>query len=151
MSVFLRILSGFSIPVIMSVSLACVAGPPSEGARDMPGAAGTIEFKPDDWHHGATTWWKDSEGIAPGIAGCHLGTDSAGYFNGRMFGEACLPDGRLVETNPGAGVLHNHKGGLGHPDTFDCNAWCKGNGASEGTCSTMPAPPCAQSAMCACQ
>jgi hypothetical protein len=117
----------------------------------VPGAKGTFEFKPDDWMDGAETWWKDSEGIAPGIPGCHIGTNRDGNPNGRLFGEACLPNGLLVETNPGAGVLHSHKGGIGHPDLFDCNEWCKSRGASKGSCSTMPAPPCEKSAMCACE
>ena len=117
----------------------------------MPGAKGTFEFKPEDWMDGAETWWKDSDGIAPGVPGCHIGTNRDGNPNGRMFGEACLASGLLVETNPGAGVLHSHKGGIGHPDMFDCNEWCQAQGFSKGSCSVMPAPPCEKSAMCACE
>ena len=116
----------------------------------MPGAMGTFEFKPSDWIEGATTWWKDSDGVDPGTAGCHIGTDSDGVPNGRMFGEACLPDGLLVESNPGADVLHKHANDIGHPDKFDCNLWCIGQGASNGVCIAAAAPPCAQSAKCAC-
>ena len=126
------------------------SGPPSEGAKDMPGAAGTIEFKPADHQPGTTSWWKDSDGIGPGVAGCHIGTDSEGKPNGRMFGEACLDNGLLVESNPGSEQLHSHTGDLGHPDTFDCQAWCVGQGADGGSCVAAPAPPCAQSAACVC-
>lgn len=65
----------------------------------LPGAAGTFEFKPADWMEGTTSWWKDSDGVDPGTPDCHIGTDEKGEPNGRMFGEACLPDGMLVESN----------------------------------------------------
>lgn len=123
---------------------------PSAGAAGMAGATGTIEFQPDDWQEGTTSWWKDTDGIAPGMAGCHLGTDSLGAPNGRMFGEACLADGLLVESNPGKDELHAHSNDLGHPDTFDCNAWCQGQGHTGGSCVAAPAPPCTQSARCDC-
>jgi len=67
-----------------------------------------------------------------------------------LFGEACLESGLLVESNPGEVELHSHKNDTGHPDTFDCNAWCVGKGASGGRCEVAPAPPCEQSARCAC-
>jgi hypothetical protein len=56
----------------------------------------------------------------------------------------------LVESNPGADVIHKHADDIGHPDKFDCNAWCIGQGSTEGTCVAEPAPPCAQSAKCVC-
>ncbi len=117
----------------------------------MPGATGTFEFQPSDWQEGVTSWWTDSDGIAPGIAGCHIGTDASGTPNGRMFGEACLPNGLLVESNPGLDELHSHGNDTGHPDTFDCNAWCAGTGKTAGSCVAAPAPPCASSAVCACR
>jgi len=126
-------------------------GEPSAGAKGMSGATGTIEFKPTDWKAGETTWWLDSDGVAPGEAGCHIGTDSNGDPNGRMFGEACLEDGRLVESNPGVDELHSHSNDLGHPDTFDCNAWCIGQGSAKGMCVAAAAPPCSASAMCSCE
>jgi hypothetical protein len=116
----------------------------------MPGAKGTFEFKPEDWIEGATTWWKDTDGVDPGTPGCHIGTDGEGTLNGRMFGEACMPDGLLVESNPGADEVHKHTDDIGHPDKFDCNEWCIGKGASKGVCTQAAAPPCEQSAMCAC-
>lgn len=142
-------LAGLSI--LITVQFAMAAGAPSPGAEKLAGAKGTIEFKPDDWQKGQTTWWKDSDGVAPGVAGCHVGTDSDGTPNGRKFGEGCLPDGRLVESNPGAGELHSHKNDTGHPDTFDCSAWCIGEGKSGGTCQAATAPPCESSAICACK
>lgn len=115
---------------------------PSEGAKGMPGAIGTFEFKPLDWMEGTTSWWKDSDGVDPGKPGCHIGTNETGEPNGRMFGEACLPDGMLMESNPGANEIHSHKNDIGHPDMFDCNAWCTGAGHSKGACVVAAAPPC---------
>lgn len=123
---------------------------PSAAAQEMAGAKGTFVFTPGDWTEGSTTWWKDTDGVDPGIAGCHIGTDGDGSPNGRKFGEACLADGLLVETNPGADELHSHKNDVGHPDKFDCNDWCVGNGSSEGRCEAAAAPPCEQSARCVC-
>ncbi len=125
-------------------------GEPSEQAAGMAGATGTFSFQPPDWKEGETSWWKDSDGIAPGIAGCHLGTDEKGELNGRMFGEACLPNGLLVESNPGKDELHSHENDTGKPDTFDCNAWCVAEGKTGGECTAAPAPPCAESALCSC-
>jgi hypothetical protein len=125
---------------------------PSAGAKDMPGAKGIMEYKPTDWQQGETTWWKDTDGIAPGIAGCHIGTDASGQPNGRMFPEACLENGLLVESNPQKDELHSHTNDIGHPDTFDCNAWCIGQGNKKGMCVAASAAPCKQpSALCACQ
>jgi hypothetical protein len=138
------------IAMLLGASMANAASEPSSGAKGMPGAKGTFEFKPTDWMEGTTSWWKDSDGVVPDVAGCHIGTDAEGKPNGRMFGEACLPDGMLVESNPGAGELHSHANDIGHPDTFDCNEWCVGKGASKGACAMAAAPPCEQSAMCAC-
>ncbi|ROR98690.1 hypothetical protein EDC56_3426 [Sinobacterium caligoides] len=125
-------------------------GKPSGGASNMPGAEGTFEFKPSDWVESETTWWVDSDGVNPGVAGCHIGTNEKGVPNGRKFGEACLANGLLVESNPGKGELHSHGNDIGHPDTFDCNAWCVGNGHTSGVCEVAAAPPCEQSARCAC-
>lgn len=145
-----RLLIASVLPLMVTAAFAGAEGKPSAGAAGMQGATGTFEFRPADWREGETTWWKDSDGIDPGVAGCHLGTDSEGVLNGRMFGEACLPDGRLVESNPGADELHSHGNDTGHPDTFDCSAWCQGSGAAGGSCKASAAPPCEQSAMCAC-
>ena len=119
----------------------------------MPGALGTIELKPADWQgNGVTTYWKDTDGIDPGVAGCHIGVTQAGQPNGRSFGEACQPDGTLVESNPGKDVVHAHADDTGHPDTFDCNAWCRGaKHAIGGVCRAVSGPPpCTASARCEC-
>ncbi len=146
----------FSSLVVM-FAMICVGGcgsedhhAPSKGAKDKPGALGTFEFKPKDWKKGETTWWKDTDGVDPGVAGCHVGTDKDGKANGRMFGEACLSETELVESNPGAEVIHKHSDDTGHPDKFDCNAWCTGKGSAKGTCQAAPAPPCESSAKCVC-
>lgn len=135
----------------MTIAVVYADGEPSAGAKDMPGAKGTFAFKPDDWTPGVTTWWIDSDGIDPGTAGCHIGTDSQGAPNGRRFGEACLEDGLLVESNPGAHELHSHENDVGHPDKFDCNEWCLGSGSALGRCMVTTAPPCVQSAQCVCE
>ena len=123
---------------------------PSPGAQGIAGAKGTIEFKPEDWRPGEETWWEDSDGVDPGVAGCHIGTDSNGEPNGRMFGEGCLDENTLVESNPAQDKLHSHKNDIGHPDTIDCNAWCVAQGAAKGFCEVAPAPPCEASARCVC-
>jgi len=131
---------------------ACSSHAPSKGAADMPGAQGTFAFTPADWKKDTKTWWKDSDGIAPGVAGCHIGTNEKGEANGRVFGEACLENGLLVESNPAAGKVHSHTGDIGHPDTFNCNTWCIGNGKSQGQCVAVSGPaPCATSARCECK
>ncbi len=144
-------------------ALLCAAGGsgsgPSDGAKGMPGATGIIIFQPEDWMGtcenlvppGPTTWWVDSDGIAPGVAGCHVGTDAHGEENDRWFGEACLGSGLLVESNPGAGELHSHSNDVGHPDTFDCRLWCRGMGHDDGGCEMVEGPdPCEESARCTC-
>ena len=120
-------------------------------ANDDPyGRGWLVILKPEDWAPGTTTWWLDTDGVDPGEAGCHIGTDSNGVPNGRMFGEACLSEELLVESNPGADQLHSHENDIGHPDTFDCAEWCREQGAESGRCEVVAAPPCAKSARCAC-
>lgn len=135
------------------MSFAAMAdSPPSGGAEGMAGAKGTFSFEPSDWKgKGQTTWWKDTDGVDPGVAGCHIGTDADGKANGRVFGEACMSNGLLVESNPGMDVVHKHTDDTGHPDTFDCNAWCQGSGHAAGMCKPVTGPaPCATSAICSC-
>jgi hypothetical protein len=137
--------------VVSLADAATAAGKPSSGAEGMPGALGTFTFKPNDLKPGTDTWWRDTDGVAPGAAGCHIGTDANGVPNGRMFAEVCLATGELVESNPGADALHKHTNDEGHPDKFDCNAYCIGMGSTSGICMAVPAPPCGQSAICACK
>jgi hypothetical protein len=136
--------------VLMLAGAANADGPPSKGAKGMAGALGTFEFAPSDRKPGETTYWKDTDGVNPGVAGCHIGTDAEGNPNGRSFGEACLSETLLVESNPGVDEVHKHTDDLGHPDKFDCNAWCIGEGSAKGICTAAPAPPCAESAKCVC-
>jgi hypothetical protein len=147
----ITLLGSLGMALVLSTGMANEPGEPSPGAKGMPGAVGTFEFKPQDWKEGETTWWMDSDGVNPDVAGCHIGTDEKGTPNGRMFGEACMEDGLLVESNPGPHELHSHKNDTGHPDKFDCNAWCVGKGASKGACVEAAAPPCEHSAMCKCE
>ena len=147
-------LLAFCIPAMMLLNAASANGPPTAGASKIPGAKGTIEYKPEGWKGtGVTTYWKDSDGIKPGVAGCHVEVTKHGKsFTGRrVFGEACMND-LLVELNPGRNVVHPHKDDLGHPDTFDCNAWCVGaRKAKSGLCVKVAGPsPCAELAKCEC-
>jgi hypothetical protein len=137
-------------------------GPPSDGAKGMPGAMGTIEFKPTDWKGNVTTYWTDTDGVNPGVAGCHLGYDRGvdggadWSYNGRTFGEACVTgtvvSRYLIESNPGVYVNHPHENDTGHPDVFDCVAWCVGtHQGKDGICVPTKGPaPCAASAKCVC-
>lgn len=149
-SIKVIVLSGVLLLLGACASTAPYDGPSPE-ARGMAGAEGRFAFKPADWQEGQTTWWKDTDGVDPATPGCHIGTDRGGVPNGRMFAEACLPDGKLVESNPGIDVLHRHDNDTGNPDKFDCNAWCVGKGASKGSCVVAAAPLCAHSAKCACE
>ena len=152
---FFRIIFAVCIPLMMLSTVARGAEQihhPSEGAEGMPGALGTIEFKPTDWVGNVKTYWTDTDGIDPGVAGCHIGVSEGGQPNGRSFGEACQSDLILIESNPGAGVVHAHGNDLGHPDTFDCKAWCVGaKKAAGGVCKAVSGPPpCTASARCEC-
>lgn len=121
-------------------------------------------------------YWKDTDGVEPAIAGCHTlhGDDATcGAAPTNRIGEFCydfertLPDGTtqnvnwLVETNPDPKKCHPHQGGVGHPDVFDCLAFCKGTpkpGTDRnwggGDCEKVPAFDCAgesvTSAICTC-
>ena len=110
-------------------------------------------FKPSDWKRGVTSYWKDTDGVDPGVAGCHVGVSQDGRPDGRFFGEACESSRILIESNPGAGVIHAHADDIGHPDRFDCNAWCVGTQKGRaGVCTPTNGPaPCAASARCTCQ
>ena len=124
--------------------------PPSEGAAGMPGALGTFTLSLENGT-GKDSYWIDSDGIAPGIAGCHIGTNAEGEPNQRMFGEYCESNVVLVESNPAKDKIHLHKDDLGHPDRFDCNAWCIGQGSTKGQFQSIEIEPCGSSAICACE
>ena len=144
-----------SFPLLLALVLQACSGQfsqaPTTPRRDLPaGAMGQIDSVPQDWIEGETTWWIDSDGVEPGIAGCHIGTDSGGSSNGRMFGEFCVSQRILAETVPGAGVLHRHENDISRPGQIDCAMWCAGNGSAGGKCEVAEAPPCTQSARCVC-
>ncbi|MBL4671723.1 MAG: hypothetical protein JKX81_05645 [Arenicella sp.] len=128
-------------------------GPPSDDAKGMDGAKGTFALYPE------TSYWLDTDGVAPGVAGCHYSIDVISEKpNGRAFAEGCRDDGLLIESNPKKGKVHAHKKDTGHPDLFDCNKWRKGKGHESGKCAVVPAPaPCNDvdpnmtSAICACE
>ena len=130
-------------------------GQPSPGAKGMAGALGTKAFTAKQLGltpvKEKTTYWKDTDGVNPGVAGCHIGTDPKGKPNGRLFGEVCQSGVILIESNPESGKVHPHKDDVGHPDLFDCNAWCVGKKKSKGVCEAVTGPaPCAKSARCVC-
>ena len=122
---------------------------PCDPVRDMPGWQGRTMIKTPPG------CWKDSDGIAPGVAGLHLHCESSeegnctksscGNTTGAVIGEVCFKftssTGEesplwLVETNPGIDVCHEHKGGEGHPDVFDCDAFCNGSKSTTPTKTT---------------
>jgi hypothetical protein len=151
------------IPVLMLLSVAQGVAQevaqgqheePSDEAKGMPGALGTIPYRPDDWKGpGVTTYWRDTDGVDPGVAGCHIGLQPNSIRpNGRHFGEACQTPQILIESNPGADIIHSHTDDTGHPDRFDCAKWCVGaRKATGGFCSVVPGPsPCTSSAVCVC-
>ena len=75
---FVRLLA-FCIPTMMLLNAASANEPPTAGASKIPGAKGTIEYKPEGWKGtGVTTYWKDSNGIKPGVAGCHVEVTKSG-------------------------------------------------------------------------
>lgn len=149
----LYLLITLCIPTMLAISPLSAAddGEPSKGAKGIPGALGVFSFKPKDWKEGELTYWKDTDGVNPGEAGCHIGTDKNGNANGRMFGEACMSETVLVESNPGVDAVHPHTDDTGHPDKFDCDQWCQGQGSAKGVCVAAAAPPCEASAKCSCK
>jgi hypothetical protein len=114
------------------------------------------------------TYWYDTDGIDPEVAGCHVEVtgptakpgDKASQ-TGRTFGEACVPAQGviLVESNPGADVVHAHADDIGNPNYVNCNTWCKEVKAKgSGQCQWVDASPadpkvapCTRSAKCVCK
>lgn len=117
------------------------------------------EFTPPDAKPGAMTYWYDTDGIDPGVAGCHVEVRGPNDKTptGRSFGEACA-GGLLVETNPDANVVHGHAGDVGNPNYVNCANWCtEAKGARGGACVPVTAgpsnpkvAPCTRSARCEC-
>ena len=90
-----------------------------------------------DLGQGKDTYWSDGDGVDPGTAGCHFefSDDTCGTnLPERTFGELCLDDDRLVESNPDKDVCHAHGNDFGKPDVVSCSAWCAEQGKSSGKC-----------------
>lgn len=142
-----------------------VADAPHDGGHGPPG---TIPY---DGGTGRKTWWKDTDGVMPELAGCHVEYAAQGCPGDmlRSFGELCQGDGNtLIETNPGAGICHDHAGDIGHPYVVPCDKWCKnqhviqtpdgpkrrGVAAAGGRCQIVAYMPCENiildSARCLC-
>lgn len=143
-------------------------------AVSLPGFLGRTEIETPIPGYGGDQYWTDSDGVDPAVAGCHFpfsGMTAAGACTGPLapagvFGEFCnpaegdpmhqagFPVGALIESNPAAGVCHPHANGLGHPDVYDCDAYCKGThtGSHTGTCvaDVCTADSAIPSARCAC-
>lgn len=86
---------------------------------------------------GQDSHWSDTDGVDPGTAGCHLeyADNACGEIKpGREFGEFCLDEDRLVESNPGAQECHTHVGDLGAPNVTSCSAWCQEQQGTTGKC-----------------
>lgn len=106
---------------------------------------------------GQDSYWSDTDGVDPGTAGCHdeYTSNTCGEVKqGRAFGEFCLDDDRLVESNPGVGECHTHGGDLGKPDVVSCTAWCQTQSAAGGRCEggvmAQGASGTCESARCVC-
>jgi len=102
-------------------------------------------FRPSPPKPGVTTYWIDTDGENPGVAGCHIevrgANDPRRLPGGRVFGELCHPDERgrpnqiLIESNPGANVIHPHTNDYGHPYRISCPRWCAATQpGSRGSC-----------------
>ncbi len=124
--------------------------------EELPGYLGKTEIETPIPGHDGDQYWTDSDGVRPAVAGCHFpfsGMTAEGSCTGPLepagvFGEFCnpaeddpmhqagFPVGALIESNPAADVCHQHKDGLGHPDVYDCDAFCKGTHSEShtGTC-----------------
>jgi hypothetical protein len=106
---------------------ACTGGTVPEGAESCLLDLGT----------GEDTYWSDSDGVDPGTAGCHyeFETDACEtQKTERTFGEFCLDDDRLVESNPGADECHMHGVDRGKPDVVSCSEWCQSEKGMSGAC-----------------
>jgi hypothetical protein len=106
---------------------------------------------------GNDTYWSDSDGVDPATAGCHYEYKSDAceeQLTERTFGEFCLDDDRLVESNPGKDECHTHGTDRGGPDVVSCSEFCESQGSSAGRCeggvqAEGPGGSC-ESARCVC-
>lgn len=133
----------------------------------VPGMTSTEckEYKPTDWKPGVKqSWWYDTDGIDPGVAGCHVEVNDPagskkGQATGRSFAEGCVDGVTLIESNPASGAVHEHCADVGHPNYVNCNRWCiEVRKAKSGVCLSVNAgpnepkvAPCSKSARCDCK
>lgn len=151
------------LSVIISLSLACSSTPtPEEKADAVEDEVKTetmAELKSDahtlaactdgaavpkdakncllDLGTGTDSYWSDTDGIDPAVAGCHVEYEDdqcSAALAERTFGELCLDADRLVESNPGKDECHTHAGDMGKPDVVSCSAWCTQQGNAGGGC-----------------
>lgn len=166
--------SAFAL-VLASVTVGCSAGgkvaagpdqPTNHGdehaiSGDLAACTGTVADGATscllDLGTGIDSYWMDSDGVDPGTAGCHYEFAADGCAEpkeGRTFGELCLDDDRLVESNPQPGECHTHRGDRGKPDVVSCAAWCQSQGSASGRCEAGVAASgehgACQSARCSC-
>ena len=115
------------------------ATPVDESDEPIPGWDGQITVPtPTECN---TQIWDDSDGVVPEEPGCHYeyhnkNGNVCSNKTGAFFGEACLSDDLLVETNPEKNKCHTHAGGIGHPDTFVCSTFCQETTGEVGYCAT---------------
>ncbi len=145
------------IAIACLVPLVAFAAPvrAENAEQELPGLLGNTEIQTPIPGHEGDQFWTDSDGVDPAVAGCHYpfagmddGTCIEPLAPAGVFGEFCnpaegedshqagFPAGALIESNPDKDVCHPHKGGLGHPYVFDCDAYCKGTAGEDhtGTC-----------------
>src|SRR4051812_16871611 len=65
-----------TIVVLAAMTIPFVVLETATAQSSFPGLIGKIEFKPNDYT-GADSYWYDTDGIDPGVAGCHIGVESA--------------------------------------------------------------------------
>lgn len=146
------------------VAIALAAGGAAAAEKPCPTLPGIqdpcrMEYKPSGWKPGKTTYWIDTDGVDPGVAGCHIevtGPNSRTFATPRrVFGEACEAGGKiLIESNPGINEIHAHENDLGHPYRVNCETWCKGQGKRTGACQPVQvrlANVACASARCTCR
>lgn len=98
---------------------------PRDGGHGHDGPPGTIPY---DGGTGRDSWWEDTDGVDPELAGCHIEHDrdtcGSEANPGRHFGELCQGN-FLIETNPRENECHKHGGDMGHPYRVNCDDWCR--------------------------
>jgi hypothetical protein len=152
----------FLVACLGALSLGCSEDVTDEPVED----GGTFVL---DLGSGTDSFWIDTDGVDPEVAGCHIEFGDSDCVSAavpaRNFGEFCMDDGTLIESNPMADVCHTHDDDIGHPYVVDCVDWCRntltlpsgerrGIAAATGTCEVVVEVPCdegvVESARCVC-